>query len=385
MGKCTFSPELWYTFPNAEMMQVHLPAIEHKKKGKCTMHINKVLAGGALALGVLSGCGPSGPVLHVYTWSDYIDPEVVAAFEQANGCTVAIDTFDSNESMYAKLQAGSTGYDVIMPSSYQIPMMAKNGLIRELDRSKLPNVEKNFDKAYYSAILDKSMKYNVPYAVTYAGFAYRKDKVGDIPVDSWKVFECEKLKGRMALLSDMRETMGGALKYLGYSLNSENPAEIEKAADLVIKWKKNIAKFDNEQYKTAVASAEWYVGHGYSSDSTQIMEDSEDVGFVLPKEGFSIACDEMVISSQAPNPELAHKFINYLYDAKVAKKNMEYVMAPMPVAPALAALDDDVKSKVVVPPETLCRGEVLRDFDENPEVRELYVKAWDRIKATEAK
>jgi spermidine/putrescine transport system substrate-binding protein len=93
----------------------------------------------------------------------------------------------------------------------------------------------------------------------------------------------------------------------------------------------------------------------------------------------------MVISSQAPNPELAHKFINYLYDAQVAKKNMEYVMAPMPVAPALAALDDDVKSKVVVPPETLRRGEVLRDFDENPEVRELYVKAWDRIKATDSK
>lgn len=348
------------------------------------MHMNKVLAGGALALGVLAGCGPKGPALHVYTWSDYIDPEVVAAFETEYGCTVAIDTFDSNESMYAKLQAGSTGYDVIMPSSYQIPLMAKNGLIRKLDKSLLPNVVKNFDKNYYSAILDKTMTYNVPYAVTYTGFAYRKDKVGDAPVDSWKVFECEALKGRMALLSDMRETIGGALRCLGYSLNTENPEEIAKAADLVIKWKKNIAKFDNEQYKTAVASAEWYVGHGYSSDSTQIMEDSADVAFVLPKEGFSIACDEMVVSAHAPNPELAHKFINYLYDAAVAKKNMEYVMAPMPVAPALAALDDEVKSKVVVPPETLRRGEVLKDFDENPQVRELYVKAWDRIKATSA-
>jgi spermidine/putrescine transport system substrate-binding protein len=225
------------------------------------------------------------------------------------------------------------------------------------------------------------MKYNVPYAVTYAGFGYRKDKVGDIPVDSWKVFECEKMKGRMALLSDMRETMGGALKYLGYSLNSENPAEIEKAADLVIKWKKNIAKFDNEQYKTAVASAEWYVGHGYSSDSTQIMEDSEDVGFVLPKEGFSIACDEMVISSQAPNPELAHKFINYLYDEKVALENMEYICAPMPVAPALAALSPELKPLLSLSPEMLKRGEVLRDFDDDPKVRDMYIKAWDKIKA----
>jgi spermidine/putrescine transport system substrate-binding protein len=263
--------------------------------------------------------------------------------------------------------------------------MVKNGMIRKLDKSLLPNVAKNFDEAYYAAILDKSMDYNVPYAVTYTGFAYRKDKIGNAPIDSWRVFETEAMKGRMALLADMRETIGGALKYLGYSLNTENPAEIDKAVEQVLKWKGNIAKFDNEQYKTAVASAEWFVGHGYSSDSTQIMEDSEDVGFVLPKEGFAIACDEMVISANAPQPELAHKFINFLYDAEIARRNMEYVMAPMPVAPALAALEGDVKAKVVVPPETLKRGEVLRDFDEKPEIRELYVKAWDRIKAGEAK
>ena len=349
------------------------------------MNIVKALAGGALALGVVTGCGPKGPVLHVYTWSDYIDPAIVAEFEKANNCTVAIDTFDSNESMFAKLQAGSTGYDVIMPTSYQIPAMAKNGMIRKIDKALVPNVAKNFDKAYYAAILDKSMEYNVPYAVTYTGFAYRKDKIGDAPINSWRVFETEAMKGRMALLADMRETIGGALKCLGYSLNTENPAEINAAVELVLKWKSNIAKFDNEQYKTAVASAEWFIGHGYSSDSTQIMEDSDDVAFVLPKDGFAIACDEMVISANAPQPELAHKFINFLYDADIAKRNMEYVMAPMPVAPALAALDGEIKDKVVVPPEVLCRGEVLRDFDDKPAVRELYVKAWDRIKAEDAK
>ena len=287
------------------------------------MNIVKALAGGALALGVVTGCGPKGPVLHVYTWSDYIDPAIVAEFEKANNCTVAIDTFDSNESMFAKLQAGSTGYDVIMPTSYQIPAMTKNGMIRKIDKALVPNVAKNFDKAYYAAILDKSMEYNVPYAVTYTGFAYRKDKIGDAPINSWRVFETEAMKGRMALLAVMRETIGGALKCLGYSLNTENPAEINAAVELVLKWKSNIAKFDNEQYKTAVASAEWFIGHGYSSDSTQIMEDSEDVAFVLPKEGFAIACDEMVISANAPQPELAHKFINFLYDADIAKRNME--------------------------------------------------------------
>lgn len=365
------------------MDKVIRPSINNKKKGNALMHINKALAGGALVLGVLAGCGPKSPVLHIYTWSDYIDPEVVAGFEKENGCTVQIDTFDSNESMYAKLQAGSTGYDIIMPSSYQIPLMSKNKMIRPLDKSLLPNVTKNFDKNYYAAILDDSMTYNVPYAVTYTGFAYRKDKIGDAPIKSWKVFESEALKGRMALLSDMRETIGGALIYLGYSINTTNAKEIEAATDQVLKWKKNIAKFDNEQYKTAVASAEWFVGHGYSSDSIQIMEDSDQVGFVLPEEGFVIACDEMVISADSLYPELAHKFINYLYDVDVAKKNMEYVMAPMPVKDALLALDDEIKEKVVVPPETLRRGQVLADFDENPEVRDLYVKAWDRIKATE--
>ena len=343
---------------------------------------NTVVAGVVLALLAVAGCGPKAPVLHVYTWSDYIDPEVVSAFEKENGCLVAIDSFDSNEAMYAKLQAGSTGYDIIMPSSYQIPLMIQKKMIQKLDKSLIPNVAKNFDEAYYAAILDKSMDYNVPYAVTYAGFAYRKDRIGSAPIDSWKIFETDSMRGRMALLADMRETIGGALKSLGYSLNTTNATEIAEAADRVIKWKKNVAKFDNEQYKTAVCSAEWFVGHGYSSDTIQIIADDPEVGFMLPKEGFSIACDEMVISADAPNPVLAHKFINYLYDAEVAKKNMEYVMAPMAVKPALEALDAEIKAQIVVPPETLKRGEVLRDFDSCPEVRELYVQAWDRIKAT---
>ncbi len=345
------------------------------------MQYKQLLAGGALALSVLTGCGPAKPELHVYTWSDYISAEVIAAFEKANNCKVSVDTFDSNEAMFAKLQAGSSGYDIIMPSSYQIPVMVRNKMLLKMDKSKLPNVAKNFDKAYYNCILDKSMDYNVPYAVTYAGLAYRKDKIGDAKMDSWHVLESEKFKGRISLLSDMRETIGAALKTLGFSLNSTKPEEIDAAVDLVLKWKENIAKFDNEQYKSAVASGEWFIGHGYSSDTTQIMMDDENVSFSLPKEGFSIACDEMVISADSKNPDLAHAFINYLYDPEVCKKNMESVCAPMPCGPALAALDEKLKILLCVAPETLAKGEVLRDFDAQPEVRELYIKAWDKIKA----
>ena len=104
------------------------------------MKLTGVLAGGALALGVLSGCGPAKPELHIYTWSDYIANDVIARCEKENGCIVKVDTFDSNEAMFAKLKAGSTGYDIIMPTSYQIPVMIKNGMVQKLDHSKLPNV-----------------------------------------------------------------------------------------------------------------------------------------------------------------------------------------------------------------------------------------------------
>ena len=347
------------------------------------MNVTKVLASGALALGVLSGCGPAKPELHVYTWSDYIAADVIAKFEKENNCTVVIDTFDSNEAMFAKLKAGSTGYDIITPTSYQIPVMQRNGMIQKLDHAKLPNVRKNFDKNYSSGIFDPSFTYSVPYAVTYTGFAYRKDKIGNAPIDSWKVYETAALKGRMSLLSDMRETIGGALKCLGYSLNSTKKEEIDAAVKKVIEWKRNIAKFDNEQYKTAVASGEWFVGHGYSSDTIQIMLDDANVGFSLPKEGFVVAFDEMVIASDSKQVELAHKFINFCYDPDVAAANMSEVCSPMPVAEAFPKLDEKLRKLVLLDAETLKRGEVIRDFDDKPEIRKMYIEAWDKVKAGE--
>ena len=345
------------------------------------MKMSKVLTGGALVLGVLTGCGPAKTELHVYTWSDYIAADVLARFEKENDCKVVVDTFDSNEAMFAKLKAGSTGYDIIMPSSYQIPVMVKNGMVQKLDHSKLPNVRKNFDKSYATSSLDPSFAYNVPYAVTYTGFAYRKDKIGSAPVDSWKVFETAALKDRMSLLADMRETIGGALKSLGFSLNSTKKEEIDAAVKKLIEWKQNIAKFDNEQYKTAVASGEWFVGHGYSSDVFQIMLDDENIGFSLPKEGFTTACDEMVISADSKQVDLAHKFINFFYDPDVAAANMTEVCASMPVAAAFPKLDEKLRKLVLLDAETLRRGEVLKDFDDNPEVRKMYIDAWDRVKA----
>ena len=336
--------------------------------------------------------GGDGGELHIYTWSDYIAPDVLASFEKALGVKVVVDTFDSNEAMYAKLKAGGTGYDIIMPSSYQIAMMAKEGMIDEIDHAKCPNVKKNFDVGFTSQILDPTFKYNVPYAVTYTGFMYAKGKVpAGVDVASWKVLANPAFKGRLTLLDDIREVIGGGLMSLGYSINSTDPKEIDAAVAEVLKWKANSRKFDAESYKTEVASGATWIGHGYSTDATQIivgdedegMAPRDDIGFALPKEGFTIAFDEMVIAKDARRKDLAYAFINYIYEGDVAKVNMEYICGPNPVKPGIDRLEPDYRRLIVLDEAQIARGQVLRGFQDKPEVQGLYNKAWDRIKAGE--
>ena len=352
----------------------------------------------ALAAAEASGFRPpdggDGGELHIYTWSDYIAPEVILSFEKALGVSIVVDTFDSNEAMYAKLKAGGTGYDIIMPSSYQINMIAKEGMIDKIDHTKCPNVKKNFDTSFTAQILDPTFAYNVPYAVTYTGFMYAKTKIPEgAEINSWAILGNPAMKGRISLLDDIREVIGAGLMYLGYSINSTSASEIEQATKQVLEWRKNIRKFDAESYKTEVPSGATWIGHGYSTDTTQVIVGDEeagapardDIGFALPKEGYTIAFDEMVIAKDAKRKDLAYAFINYIYDGDVAAANMNYICGPNPVKPGIDKLDEEYRNVIILSPEMLAKGQVLKSLDDKPEVMELYNKAWDKIKATEAK
>lgn len=352
----------------------------------------------ALAAAEASGFRPpdsgSGGELHIYTWCDYIAPDVIESFERALNVKIIVDTFDSNESMYAKLKAGGTGYDIIMPSSYQVATMAKEKMIDAIDHTRVPNVRKNFDREFTNQILDPTFKFSVPYAVTYTGFAYDKSKIPEgAEVASWSILGNAALKGRVSLLDDIREVIGAGLMYLGYSINSTSAKEISAAVDQVLKWRTNVRKFDGESYKTEVPAGSIWLGHGYSTDVTQVIVGDEeagaparnDIGFALPKEGYTIAFDEMVVASDAKRKDLAYAFINYIYDGEVAKVNMEFLCGPNPVKPGIDALDPEYRDLIVLKPEVLKKGQVLKGFEELPEVMELYNKAWDRIKATETK
>jgi spermidine/putrescine transport system substrate-binding protein len=320
----------------------------------------------------------SAKELHVFTWAEYFKPSLIERFEKENSCKVVIDTFDSNEAMYAKLKAGATGYDVITPSSYMVKSLHKEGMLETLLRGELPNTA-NLDKDYLKTALDPEMDHSVPYMMAPTVLAYLKSKVPDAK-HTWRLLERPELKGRITMLNDMRETLGAALKALGFSLNSSDPAQLAAARDLCIQWKKNLAKYENEQYKTGIASGEFWLVHGYAGDIMQVMEENPDIDQFIPEEGTAFSCDDLVILKGSKQSSLAHAFINFLCDPKVAAENMEEVSYRAPNTAAYALVSEEFRANPVLfpPPEVFAKCQVLDDLGEH---LPLWTKTWDEVKA----
>ncbi|MBM4310213.1 MAG: spermidine/putrescine ABC transporter substrate-binding protein [Deltaproteobacteria bacterium] len=324
------------------------------------------------------GCGRETPVLHIYTWADYIKPELIERFERENSCRVVIDTFDSNEVMYAKLKAGAAGYDLVTPSSYMVKVMNDQGMLQKLDHSLLPNL-KHIDPGYLEIAIDSAMEHSVPYMLTTSVIAYLQSRVPDFE-PSWAMFSRPEYRGRMTMLNDMRETIGAALKSLGFSINSTDRQELEKARDVVIGWKKNLAKFENEQYKTGLASQEFFIVHGYSGDVMAVQEENDDIAYAAPVEGTSISCDDFVILTSARQVELAHRFINFLHEPDVAAENTVAICYLCPNVACYKLLPQEILDDptIFLPEEIKKKCEVINDV--GPALA-LYTAMWDQIKA----
>lgn len=331
----------------------------------------------ALAFSTLS-CGSRRPVLSVYTWSDYIKPSLVRRFEQEQGCRVVLDTFESNEAMYAKLRAGATGYDLLTPSSYMVSLMNAQGLVRRLDRALLPNLV-HVDPDYLAMAIDKTMDHSVPYMITNTGIAYLEGRVPDV-VPSWRMFGRTDLRGRMTMFNDMRETIGAGLKVLGYSINSTDQAELAAAEKVLLEWKKNLAKFDNEQYKIGLASGEFLLVHAWSGDIFQVRKENPAVRFFVPEEGTVISCDDLVIPADARETRLAHAFINFLLDPAVAAENTANVFYLCPNKESYALLPAEIRDNpgIFLSPQLRAKSEMIADIGA---ANALYVAVWDRLKA----
>lgn len=331
-----------------------------------------------IACALISGCGPAKPALNVYMWSDYIDMDLVREFEKQNDCKVVIDIFDSNEFMYSKLKAGGTGYDVILPTTYMAKVMFDQNMLEKLDHSKLPNLKYINPKYLADLALDKKMEYSVPYMLGFTCVAYNKEKCGTLP-ETWDVFSNEKFAGKMTLLNDHRETIGAALFFLGKSMNDTNDADLAKAKEVLLKWKKNLAKFDNELYKVGIQSGEFLVVQGYSGDLFQVLAEAPNLTYMCPKEGISMSCDDWVIPATAKNKELAYKFINFICDPKNAAKNMEFTCYSAPIPEARKYVSEENKNHpgMFLPDDLYKRGELIRDLGED---NAKFNALWDAVK-----
>ncbi len=329
---------------------------------------------------LFSGCGEKGPVLRVYNWHEYIDPDLVTRFEEEQGCRVIIDTFDSNETMLASLKEGGAAYDILVPSSYMVKVLERERMIQPLDHARIPNLE-HLDRVYLSeTAFDKEMRVSVPYLVAPSVVAYIEGAI-ESPRASWHLLDQPALKGRITLLNDARETIGAALKALGYSLNTFDESELAEARDLVIRWKRNIAAFESDLYNHGIASEEYLLVHGYAGDLFQSRETNPRVVVVVPEEGTSIACDDLVIPVDAPNPDLAHAFINFLCDPGVAAANMDYLRYLAPNRSAYELVSDEIRNEPTIFIDPIVRGRSEMIDDLGPLGNALYESIWEQIKA----
>ncbi|MEJ2732845.1 MAG: spermidine/putrescine ABC transporter substrate-binding protein [Anaerolineae bacterium] len=338
----------------------------------------------------MAGCGAGNgggeqelvEELHIYNWSEYIDPEIYEDFEQEFGVKVIEDTFASNEDLLAKLQAGATGYDIIVPSDYMVAIMVELDLLAEINYDNIPNFE-NIDETFLNPPYDPDNKYSVPYQWGTTGIGYNADLFED-PPDSWAyLFDPEMAApyaGRMSMLNDSRESIGAALKYLGYSINSTDEQELEEAKQLLIQQKEWVSAYDSDGFEDLLASGEVDIGHGWSGDYFAAAEEAEQVWYIIPQEGGVIWTDNLCIPKSAPSQYTAEVFINYLLQPEVGAQITNYTWFGSPNKASEEFIDAEILEEPAIypPPEVMDKLEFIRDVGE---ATAIYDRIWTEIKA----
>jgi spermidine/putrescine-binding protein len=316
--------------------------------------------------------------LRVYNWTDYIDPEIIDQFEAECGVDVIYDTFSSNEDLLAKLQAGASGYDVIVPSDYMVTIMRQLDMLKELDKANIPNLA-NLDPIFTDPPYDPGLVYSVPYQWGTTGIGYNLEATGEVPA-SWDwIFNPEQASafdGKISILNDQREVIGAALKYAGYSMNSVDEAELEAAKEVILAIKPYIATFDSDSYSDLLVAGDVVIGHGWSGGYFQDIyaSENENLGYVIPTEGGVIWTDNMAIPKTAPNPYTAEVFINYILDPEIGAQLTNFNYYGSPNSAAFPMILDEIKEDpgIYPPEETMAKLEFLSDLGEG-------TLLWDRI------
>jgi spermidine/putrescine transport system substrate-binding protein len=318
-------------------------------------------------------------VVNLAIWSNYIKPEVLEEFQKRTGLKVQVSNYSSNEELLAKLQAGASGYDVVVPSDYMVFAMSKLGLLKELDFTQIPNF-KSIDPQFTKKQFDPANKYSVPYDWGTTGIAINRSLYKG-KISGWKdLFNNVDLAGKMTLLDDVRETIGAALKSQGLSLNSKNPADLKKAEELLLKVRPRVKAFTSEPMMPLV-NGETAVAHAYMSDALQAgKQTAGKIEYIIPEEGATLWIDNLVIPNGAQNTAAAHALINFLLEPKIGVQTTLAVLVAPTNKDAYQLLPSDLQSNPVLFPKgpILQKLEMLEDLGES---LTLWDRTWTEIKA----
>lgn len=328
------------------------------------------------------GASPSSNELHLYIWAEYLDPQIVKDFEAKEGCKVVINLYESNEEMIAKLQAGGLSqYDLVVPSGFVLPSMIQLGLLQKLDHSKLPNL-KNLKETFRKEAFDSGNVWSATYQWGTVGLVYNKKLVPDFK-PSWASVLKPSGKAPFALFDSEREMIGSVLKFLGKSANSTDKADLEAVSKLLIEAKKNpgFLGFEaNANGKNKVVAGTLGVAVGYNGDAVKAMGESKDVAFVNPVEGGVMWVDNLAIPAKAPNAALAHKFIDFILDAKVGAQLSNFNQYATPNDSALPFIKkEDLANSAIYPDSaTMARLEPVLDMGKESRI---FSELWKIVKS----
>jgi spermidine/putrescine transport system substrate-binding protein len=355
-------------------------------------HQRRLFLAGMLTLPCLPLTARTAEVLYLYNWNNYISDATLARFEAACGCRVKQDYYSDNEEMLAKLEAGAEGYDLLVPTGNAVESLIRRGALRPIDKARLPHFA-NLKSEFLDAWFDPGNRYSVPYAtsITLLGFNIDKLRELGLPTDSWAlIFEprqLAKLKGKVTVLNSQRELMAAAMRYLGHSVQTHDPAKWEAAKRLILRAKPYWATFSNSTYIKDLAIGNIWVAHGYSNDMFRARADARAagrpfaIGFATPREGAVLAIDSFVLHQSGRHPALAHRFIDFMLDGANAADVSNLIGAGNPNAAAMAHILPEIAAEPAIfpPPQMLPRLEMLRDFD--PRLRRTLARMWTEIKA----
>ncbi|MCL5942060.1 MAG: extracellular solute-binding protein [Actinobacteria bacterium] len=316
--------------------------------------------------------------LYFYNWSDYIAEDTIPNFEKRFGVKVIYDNYSSNDTLLAKLQSGATGYDIIVPTDYMVTTMLGLGLLQPLNLDNIPNVV-NLYQRFREAPFDPGNKYTIPWQWGTTGIGYNSAKVPDFK-PSWDMLWDEKYKGRITMLTEIRDVFAVALFKLGYSPNTRDPKQIEEAKQLLIQQKPLLKHYTSDTYIDELASNDSWLSHGWSGDVFQAALENDAVKYAVPTEGALTWVDSMAIPKGAPHKYTAEVFMNYICEPEVAAAISNYVFYASPNEKAEQFLDPEVlNDPQIYPPKEVM--DKLTWLEELGKDTELYNKAYAELKA----